>query len=137
MVRTKSDRSLIALHSRPAQPRKSRRRSFEEGDETVRRKRLRESDALAPAGRRPGKCPGAGQYWAVVHHGRGVTQDYGEAMRWYRKAADQQDALAQYNIGLLYAKGWGVPQDLKEARAWMQKAAAGGEEDARKWLAAN
>jgi TPR repeat protein len=66
-----------------------------------------------------------------------VTQDYGEAMRWYRKAADQQDALAQYNIGLLYAKGWGVPQDLKEARAWMQKAAAGGEEDARKWLAAN
>jgi TPR repeat protein len=38
---------------------------------------------------------------------------------------------------VLYAKGWGVQQDLNEARAWMQKAAASGDEDARKWLAAN
>ncbi len=28
-------------------------------------------------------------------------QDYAEAMRWYRKAADQGDANAQANIGKL------------------------------------
>ena len=66
-----------------------------------------------------------------------MTQDYSEAMRWFRKAADQGDALAQNNVGWLYAKGQGVPRDLSEARVWLQKAAAGGYEDAKKWLAAH
>jgi TPR repeat protein len=66
-----------------------------------------------------------------------VKQDYGEAMRWFRKAADQGDALAQNNIGWMYAKGQGVPRDLSEARAWIQRAAAGGYEDAKQWLAAH
>jgi uncharacterized protein len=28
--------------------------------------------------------------------GRGLQQDYGEAVKWFRKAADQGDAVAQY-----------------------------------------
>jgi TPR repeat protein len=40
-----------------------------------------------------------------------VAQDYGEAMRWYRKAADQGDATAQAAIGWLYEHGEGVAQD--------------------------
>jgi hypothetical protein len=56
-------------------------------------------------------------------------------MRWYRKAADQGNAFAQRNVGFLYANGLGVQRDLKQAREWMQKAAAGGNEDAKKWLA--
>jgi len=36
----------------------------------------------------------------------------------------------------LYANGWGVTADRGEARNWMQKAADGGEQDAKKWLAA-
>jgi TPR repeat protein len=63
-------------------------------------------------------------------------QDRAEAARWYRKAADQGHALAQYNLGLLYANGRGVAQDKAQARAWMQKAAAG-YENAKKWLAEN
>jgi TPR repeat protein len=40
--------------------------------------------------------------------GRG---DYTEAAKWYRKAAEQGDARAQANLGVLYQFGWGVPQD--------------------------
>jgi TPR repeat protein len=39
---------------------------------------------------------------AMYQSCRGVAQDYGEAMRWYRKAADQGNASAQTNIGWLY-----------------------------------
>ncbi len=44
----------------------------------------------------------------MYENGRGVAQDYAEAARWYRKAAEQGDAGAQHNLGLLYAKGVGV-----------------------------
>ena len=34
-----------------------------------------------------------------------MPQDYAEAVRWYRKAADQGDADAQSNLGGMYANG--------------------------------
>jgi TPR repeat protein len=69
--------------------------------------------------------------------GQDVAQDDAEAIRWFRKAAEQGNALAQFNIGVSYSKGKGVPRDLRQARLWMQKAAAGGNDDAKKWLAAH
>jgi hypothetical protein len=42
---------------------------------------------------------------------------------WYRKAADQGNALAQSNLGLLYASGHGAPQDYTQAAMWYRKAA--------------
>src|SRR4029079_13396206 len=41
--------------------------------------------------------------------------DYAQAAKWYRLAADQGFARAQYNLGRLYQTGNGVPQDLAEA----------------------
>src|ERR1051325_1625270 len=35
--------------------------------------------------------------------GSGVRQDYGEAARWWRKAADRGNAIAQTALGYLYA----------------------------------
>jgi uncharacterized protein len=58
--------------------------------------------------------------------GRGVPQNYKEAMKWFRKAADQGNADAQSNLGYMYAEGWGVPQDYKEAAKWFRKAAERG-----------
>jgi hypothetical protein len=58
--------------------------------------------------------------------GLGVTQDYAEAVRWYRKAADQGHAGAQFNLGVMYSKGWGVTQDYTEAVRWYRKAAKQG-----------
>jgi TPR repeat protein len=50
--------------------------------------------------------------------GRGVPQDDAEAVKWYRKAAEQGDANAQYNLGQGYGDGQGVPQDHAEAVKW-------------------
>ena len=46
-----------------------------------------------------------------------------EAVRWYRLAADQGHAVAQFNLGVHYYNGKGVPQDDVEALAWYRKAA--------------
>ena len=55
-----------------------------------------------------------------------MPQDYAEAVKWYRKAADQGDAAAQFNLGVMYATGQGVPQDYAEAVKWYRKAAEQG-----------
>jgi TPR repeat protein len=59
----------------------------------------------------------------MYDNGQGVPQDYSEAVRWFRKAADQGLAKAQHNIGGMYAKGHRVPQDYSEAVKWYRKAA--------------
>ena len=60
-----------------------------------------------------------------------VPQDAGEAVHWWRLAADQGYAIAQYNLGVMYADGRGVPQDYVAAHMWANLAAAQGEENAR------
>ena len=47
-----------------------------------------------------------------------------DAAAWYRKAAEQGDANAQFNLGLMYAKGQGVPQDYAAAHKWLNLAAS-------------
>ena len=47
--------------------------------------------------------------------GWGVPQDYAEAVRWYRLAADQGYTAAQFNLGIMYDEGLVVPQDDAEA----------------------
>jgi hypothetical protein len=58
--------------------------------------------------------------------GKGVKQDYAEAVKWYRKAAEQGDAKAQFNLGAAYKSGEGVQQDYAEAEKWYRKAAEQG-----------
>ena len=43
-----------------------------------------------------------------------------------RKDAEQGDATAQYNLGVMYAEGQGVPQDYQQAVNWFRKAAEQG-----------
>jgi hypothetical protein len=43
-----------------------------------------------------------------------VPQDDAEAVKWFRKAADQGDPYAQFNLGNMYAEARGVPQDDAE-----------------------
>ena len=46
-----------------------------------------------------------------------------EAVKWYRKAAEQDLALAQYNLAVCYDRGDGVAEDHVEAVKWYRKAA--------------
>jgi len=48
-------------------------------------------------------------------------------VEFYRKAAEQGDVSAQFNLGFLYAKGQDVPQDYAKAAAWFGKAAEQGD----------
>ena len=63
-------------------------------------------------------------------NGYGVTQDDATAVKWYRKAAEQGNADAQYNLALMYEDGKGVVQDVAYAHMWWNIAAANGDEDA-------
>ncbi len=53
----------------------------------------------------------------------GVAKDELEAVKWYRKAADQNYAPAQAILGAFYALGLGVAKDYVEAVKWFRKAA--------------
>ena len=64
-----------------------------------------------------------------------MTQNHAESMRWFRKAADQGDALAQRILGLAYNLGEGVPQSYAEAVRWSRKAADQGDAPAQYQLA--
>jgi hypothetical protein len=64
----------------------------------------------------------------MYENGKGVAQDYGEAMKWYRLAADYPAYAAPlYALGLMYSKGRGVAQDNVRAYAWYDVAAASGD----------
>lgn len=53
-------------------------------------------------------------------------KDTREAFKWYRLAAEQGVAEAQFSLGTFYADGEGVLQDYKEALKWYHLAAKQG-----------
>ena len=57
-------------------------------------------------------------------NGQGVPQDYAEAVKWTRKAAEMGHASAQFNLGLMYNKGQGVPKDYVQAHKWFNLSTA-------------
>ena len=65
-------------------------------------------------------------------NGRGVLKDDAEAVRWYRLAAEQGKADAQFNLGLMYATGRGVLKDSVLAHMWSNIAGANGNASAGK-----
>ena len=64
------------------------------------------------------------------YEGKGVAQDFAEALKRYRAAADAGNALAQARIGQMYAAGKGVAQDFAAAMASYRKAIEQGIPDA-------
>ena len=63
-----------------------------------------------------------------------MAEDSAEAVKWYRKAAEQGLAYAQCKLGLMYKDGIGVAEDSAEAVKWYRKAAEQGLADAQGWL---
>ena len=65
--------------------------------------------------------------------GIGVEQDSQEAVRWLKKAVeeDDADAAAQYYLGYCYYFGEGVKQDYEEAVKWFREAAELGDAKAQ------
>jgi TPR repeat protein len=60
----------------------------------------------------------------IYYEGRGVTQDFAEAMKWFWLAAAQGQAEAQLNLGSMYGRGQGDPKDYAQAHMWSNLAAS-------------
>ena len=60
--------------------------------------------------------------------------DYATALREWTPLAEQGNARAQYNLGLMYDVGRGVPQDYKTAVKWYRLAAKQGHSSAQRNL---
>ncbi|MBE6662165.1 MAG: sel1 repeat family protein [Ruminococcaceae bacterium] len=64
-----------------------------------------------------------------VYYGMGLFDgkpDFDEAVKWYRKAAEQGHAEAQYNLAVCYRMGRGVPMNDAIAEFWFNKASEQG-----------
>ena len=51
-------------------------------------------------------------------NGKGVAKNEAEAVKWYRKAAEQGHASGQCKLGFMYANGKGIAKDEAEAIRW-------------------
>ena len=63
--------------------------------------------------------------------GEGVAEDKTEAVKWFRKAAEQGHVEAQYSLGTCYHEGEGVAEDKVTAVWWYRKAAEQGHAEAQ------
>ena len=52
-----------------------------------------------------------------------MPQDNVEAVRWFRKAADQEEEEAQFYLGQAYLNGLGVDKDDGVAFMWFSRSA--------------
>ena len=71
----------------------------------------------------------------MYYKGEGVTKDYGQAVNWFRKAAEQGSAAAQINLAAMYYHGEGVVQNYDQAFKWTRKAAEQGNAQGQATLA--
>jgi len=60
----------------------------------------------------------------MYDEGKGVPQDYEEAVKWCRLAAEQGFPQGQDNLGQMYFEGRGVPKSYVEAYKWFNLAAS-------------
>jgi TPR repeat protein len=72
----------------------------------------------------------------LYESGEGVPQNSTEAVKWYRKAAEQGAPNAQNNLAYMYYIGNGVAQSYTEALKWISKAAEQGFAPAQNGLGA-
>jgi TPR repeat protein len=80
-----------------------------------------------------------GQFYLGMWHSYGynpgdiepIPEDKTEAMKWFRKAAEQGHLDAHTFLGDMYFQGDGVPQDCAEAVEWYRKPAEQGDDVAQ------
>lgn len=65
----------------------------------------------------------------MYYIGESVNQDYMQARKWFEKAANQNHARSQFNLGVIYEDGEGVRQDMTIAKEWFGKSCGNGNEE--------
>ena len=70
----------------------------------------------------------------MYEDGQGVTQDYDEAIKWYTLAAEQDEIMAQSNLGHLYANEKTGKLDYVQAHKWFNISGAKEKENIEKLM---
>lgn len=68
------------------------------------------------------------------YSGKCFPQNFEEAAKWFRRAANHGNHEAQYRLGVCYANGQGVEKSPEEAFAWIRRAADAGHAEAQNAL---
>lgn len=71
----------------------------------------------------------------MYNYGEGVQRDDVEAVKWYRKAAEQGNMFAQFSLSHQYEYGFSVEKDETKAFNWLRKSAQQGYGKAQNFLA--
>ena len=88
---------------------------------------LMKSAALMRRAADSGHAAAANNFGAMLHHGRGVHQDFAAARAYYAQAAEAGLAPAMFNLGFMKLRALGGERNEVEARALFEKAAHLGE----------
>ncbi|MCQ2084706.1 MAG: sel1 repeat family protein [archaeon] len=70
-------------------------------------------------------------YANMCFEGQAVPRDLATAAKWFIKAAEHYNGIAQYALGCMYGNGYYFKQDNTEAARWFEEAAEGGEPNAQ------
>lgn len=83
------------------------------------------------------ECGAAFSAENCFNRGRRADQDrrHGDALRWYRRAAERGHAESQYHLGLMYLNDQGVRHAYDTAARWLREAADQGHPRAQRNLA--
>jgi len=98
------------------------------------------ADDFQAALKKAGQGNAQAQYDVAVIFFKGelVKEDHIEALKWYRKAAENGHAEAQFNMFSFFQWGWEraqLPKDGVQAFVWLKKAADNNHPSAQDWLA--
>ena len=73
-------------------------------------------------------------YGYCLSHGKNITENKTEAVKWLKKSADQGFPMAQAELGSCYYFGHGVSQDKEKGISLIKQAIQNGFTEGQKWL---
>jgi TPR repeat protein len=104
---------------------------FDQGDDVDKAKA---ADLMRRAAER-GYAPAQLNYGLALEKGAGVPRDMKGACHWFTKVAEQGDADAAFNLGVMMLVGApDVPADKAKAKRWLSQAAASGNAQAAEFI---
>ncbi|PKY61620.1 hypothetical protein RhiirA4_486834 [Rhizophagus irregularis] len=60
------------------------------------------------------------RYGDCLYHGKGVDQNFSEALKYFEKAADDDIRVAMYNAGNMYYNGVGCKKNIEKAKNYIE-----------------
>ena len=107
------------------------RESYEKGQEAFNSKNYTEAFYYWSTSAELGNKRGQSSLGVLYSQGKGVKQNKGLSLMWFKKAAEQKHINAYVNLGTAYLTGSIVKKDYAESFKWYLLAAQAGNRDAQ------